>query len=110
MEQRFSKGYSPSQALSNCVSDSSLLTQIQQCAQGNLGISLMHKNAVETGALQPAHQYVPWVVVNGKPNTDITEDMLSWVCSHYTGTKPAGCSSKLKAEEKRCYKYGIISK
>jgi hypothetical protein len=105
MEKKFQIGGSPSQAASSCISNSTLLSQVQKCVTGDIGNQLMHKNAVETKNLNPPHKYVPWVVVDGKPNTDITEDMLGWVCNNYKGTKPPAC----KKDSKKCYKYGIIN-
>lgn len=103
MEKKFQLGYSPSQAASECITDSSLFNEIKQCATGDLGNQLMHKNAVETRNLNPPHKFVPWVVVNGQPNTDITDNMLGWICNHYTGPKPEGCSKK----DGKCWKYEI---
>ena len=48
-----------------------------------------------TGALQPQHEFVPWVTLGGTPGTFCTENgcdnMLAAVCKAYTGTPPASC-------------------
>ncbi len=38
---------------------------IYNCAIGTMGNNIYHNYGVQTGALKPPHQYVPWIVVNG---------------------------------------------
>ena len=71
---------------------------IATCATSQHGIAVQHENAVKTGALSPAHHYVPWIVINGQHNEDTQgeaqENLLSVVCG-LLSTKPAGCSTKI---------------
>lgn len=47
---------------------------VAPCA-GQLGDSLQRLAAQRTASLKPAHQYVPWVVVNGIPLLDDDENV-----------------------------------
>lgn len=82
-------------------------TKIDACARGAEGLALMHEMAVATAALNPPHQYVPWVTVNGAHTdamqTDIMNNMVAFVCKTYTGTKPAVCA-QYEESSKVCYK------
>nr|AEB65934.1 interferon-gamma-inducible-lysosomal thiol reductase [Takifugu obscurus] len=68
---------------------------IMKCVNGDLGNQLMHQNALKTKALQPPHQYVPWVTINGVHTEELQEkamtSLFTLVCSMYKGTKSPAC-------------------
>ncbi|XP_075060793.1 gamma-interferon-inducible lysosomal thiol reductase [Mixophyes fleayi] len=72
--------------------------EVLECVNGDLGNKLMHQNALRTEALQPQHQYVPWVVINGKHDDTLQskaqDALFNLICDLYTGTKPDACSGK----------------
>lgn len=50
----------------------------------------------------PEHDYVPWIVVNGKKMEEETENLLDVVCKEYTnagGMAPPACSSAAMIRE-----------
>ncbi|KAM4808804.1 gamma-interferon-inducible lysosomal thiol reductase [Rhinophrynus dorsalis] len=69
---------------------------VLECVNGDLGNKLMHQNALRTGALSPPHQYVPWVVINGKHTDELQAlaqaSLFNLVCDTYKGPKPDACS------------------
>jgi len=80
-------------------------TPIQACANNSTGNQIEHEMALKTEALDPAHTYTPWIVVNGQ-HSEFIQDMaqthlIELVCYLYTGEKPAACS-EVETEEKRC--------
>jgi len=69
---------------------------VKACAYNATGNAWEHEVAVITDNLSPAHQYVPWVVINGQHNVKeenaVLNDMLSYVCDNYDGDKPSCCN------------------
>ncbi|KAB1202254.1 Gamma-interferon-inducible lysosomal thiol reductase [Morella rubra] len=59
---------------------------IADCYSSGYGEELELQYAAETNALQPPHQYVPWVVVDGEPLYEDYENFLSYICKAYKGT------------------------
>ncbi|XP_075467178.1 gamma-interferon-inducible lysosomal thiol reductase [Ascaphus truei] len=70
--------------------------KVFECVNSDLGNKLMHQNAQRTEALNPPHQYVPWIVINGKHSDDLQARaqaaLFNLVCDTYTGPKPDACS------------------
>jgi interferon gamma-inducible protein 30 len=52
-----------------------------------LGNNLQHEFAVLTGQLDPPHQYVPWIVLNGvhteKIQDEAETDLVGLICKTY---------------------------
>ncbi|XP_045825027.1 gamma-interferon-responsive lysosomal thiol protein-like [Trifolium pratense] len=68
-------------------------TRVNDCYRSEHGRELDLKYADETNALQPPHEYVPWVVVNGEPLYEDYENFLSYVCKAYKGANaPKSCN------------------
>lgn len=97
----------PHTVAKQCAKDLGIdYSPIDACQSGPLGNRLEHEMALKTEALVPKHQYVPWIVLNGKHTEKIQDkaqdNLLKLLCEYYTGTKPPACQ-KLYAG--RCYKY-----
>ncbi|XP_052179643.1 gamma-interferon-responsive lysosomal thiol protein [Diospyros lotus] len=69
------------------------LSPVAECCNSGLGKELELQYAAETNALQPPHEYVPWVVVDGQPLYEDYENFMSYICKAYKGTDvPKACS------------------
>ena len=68
--------------------------KINQCLTSDEGDNYVYNMALKTDALQPAHEYVPWVLVNGDHSYEeqAEEDLLKLACDLYKGTKPDVCT------------------
>ncbi|NXS45442.1 GILT reductase, partial [Balaeniceps rex] len=68
--------------------------RIAACVQGDTGATLMHRNAQLTEALDPPHQYVPWIVINGKHTDELQAQaqtsLLGLICHLYQVGRGAG--------------------
>ncbi|XP_058198794.1 gamma-interferon-responsive lysosomal thiol protein isoform X2 [Rhododendron vialii] len=69
-------------------------TPITECYTSGYGEELELQYAAETNTLQPPHEYVPWVVVDGQPLYEDYENFISYICEAYKGaTLPNACSA-----------------
>jgi len=72
-------------------------TQIESCVNGSKGSEVQHEMALKTLALNPSHAYVPWFTLNGyhtdEIQSELSNNMLEYVCYRYTGIKPAACNN-----------------
>ncbi|XP_067871874.1 gamma-interferon-inducible lysosomal thiol reductase-like isoform X2 [Heterodontus francisci] len=61
---------------------------ISSCVNGDQGNELMHQNAQMTNELEPSHNYVPWVLINGEHSEQLQHqaetDLFNLVCKTYT--------------------------
>jgi len=52
-----------------------------------VGNQLQHAYAVQTENLKPAHQYVPWITINGEHTEDMEQeaekDLIGVICKSY---------------------------
>ena len=61
--------------------------KIKSCVQSRTGNQLQHLYAVQTGSLQPPHQYVPWITINDEHTEDMQaqaeKDLVGLICTSY---------------------------
>ena len=80
---------------------------VMSCVKGDLGNQLMHQNALKTKALNPPHQYVPWVTINGEHTDELQEkastSLFALVCGLYKGPKPGACGGSQRHYRSYCH-------
>ena len=85
----------------DCVHENSKLDfeTVHACAYGKMGEELLHKNGLETDALNPPKRGVPWVTINGKGSmkieAEVQNNLLAVICKNYKGSKPKFCKKSL---------------
>ncbi|MED6125840.1 hypothetical protein PIB30_072406 [Stylosanthes scabra] len=92
---------------------------IDQCYHSERGKELELQYAAETNNLQPPHEYVPWVVVDGEPLYEDYENFLSYICKAYKGRNAPGVCTQAylntirkvepKSKHGACYKERVTS-
>jgi hypothetical protein len=60
---------------------------VSACTHSRLGNQIQHGYAVQTENLQPPHQFVPWITLNGEHTDDMQKqaekDLIGLVCKSY---------------------------
>jgi interferon, gamma-inducible protein 30 len=92
---------SPENASKTCLPDSGMdLAGIMDCANGAEG-DLLHMAAAQmTIDLDPPHKWTPWVVMDGTPLEDKTQQILAEICKKLPLSAKEGipqCNPKFKA-------------
>jgi len=89
----------PVSSAKGCLSALSTVSYdvVKKCASGKEGNKLEHAMGAKTEFLDPPHQYVPWIVINGKHTdslqTQAQTNLVSLVCNEYQGKKPVECTN-----------------
>ncbi|NP_001281124.1 gamma-interferon-inducible lysosomal thiol reductase precursor [Cynoglossus semilaevis] len=82
--------------------------KIMSCVNGDAGNHLMHLNAVKTNALDPPHEYVPWITINGEHTEELQDkamaSLFTLVCNMYKGPKPGVCGGDKRHYKSYCHR------
>lgn len=85
----------PDAVIKTCAKDNATASSIATCygeGAGAEGVAAIAAVAKQTAPL--AHQYTPWLVINGKHSANVENNLKKAICDAYTGSaKPAACSS-----------------
>ncbi|KAH3798851.1 gamma-interferon-inducible lysosomal thiol reductase-like isoform X1 [Dreissena polymorpha] len=104
-----SKNGMPEKDAETCAAKNKIdLEPIIQCANGPMGNDLEHQMALKTDALNPPHQYVPWVTVNGvhteAMEKEAEQSLVTLICDTYKGPTPKKCLQLAEQRRSsRCY-------
>ena len=95
--------------------DIEIIEEIQFCSISKEGNELEHKMALKTNNLDPKHEFVPHIVVNGIHNdeiqNDIIDSLLNFVCKTYKGiNKSSSCPSTTTTTTTSTYSSSILEK
>ncbi|XP_031122973.1 gamma-interferon-responsive lysosomal thiol protein [Ipomoea triloba] len=71
---------------------------VSDCYASGRGKELELSYAAQTNALEPPHEYVPWVVVNGQPLYEDYENFVSYICKAYEGRDKVATCRELPAD------------
>ncbi|CAM1154137.1 IFI30 (predicted) [Pycnogonum litorale] len=72
---------------------SGIWDKISSCAKSSLGNKLTHMAAVKTNQLNPPHQWVPWIVIDGNAvEVGSIQAFVKAVCDKYEGKRPSACT------------------
>ncbi|XP_017491966.1 PREDICTED: uncharacterized protein LOC108380108, partial [Rhagoletis zephyria] len=83
-------------AAKKCADDLKLdWSSLSACANGPQGAKLIAANKAKTDALNPAHQYVPWILINGVHTEDLENkclaNLLGYLCKNYLPKNQPEC-------------------
>jgi interferon, gamma-inducible protein 30 len=90
----------PIDSVQKCAEANSIdYTEAMSCAKGDRGVDLIQALGKETSELQPPHQFVPWITINGQPQIDPPEapGLIAAICKAYNGggVVPHGCKHRV---------------
>ncbi|XP_054158831.1 gamma-interferon-inducible lysosomal thiol reductase-like [Oppia nitens] len=91
----------PYQSSAQCAKDLNIdFTVLSDCANSLEGLAIEYFMSGQTRSLEPKHNWIPWVTLNGVHTQQIqdeaTTDLLGLICKTYRGsTTPKACQSKL---------------